>query len=79
MQGTSKTFKLLIVGDEGCGKTCLLKVFTGDRFLDTYELPTFDSYEADIEVDGNRVRLHCVLSVKQFQQTKPTMNHGIRK
>lgn len=74
MQCTRKTCKLLIVGDGGCGKTCLLKVFSKGTFPDTYDLPTFDSYEADIEFDGNQVRLFCVLSVKQFQQTKPIMN-----
>lgn len=49
--------KLLIVGDGGCGKTCLLKVFSKGTFPDAYDLPTFDSYEADIEIDGNQIRL----------------------
>lgn len=57
MQGTRKTLKLLIVGDGGCGKTCLLKVFSKGTFPDAYDLPTFDSYEADIEIDGNQIRL----------------------
>lgn len=68
MQGTRKTLKLLIVGDGGCGKTCLLKVFSKGTFPDAYDLPTFDSYEADIEIDGNQVRLLVFYLLNNFNR-----------
>ncbi|XP_073982526.1 ras-like GTP-binding protein rhoA [Rhodnius prolixus] len=49
--------KLVIVGDGNCGKTCLLTVFAHDKFLDKYVPTIFESYVADIEVDGKQVEL----------------------
>ena len=46
--------KLIIVGDGGCGKTCLLTVFTKDKFPE-YVPKTFEGYVADLEVDGKQV------------------------
>ena len=47
--------KLTIVGDGGCGKTCLLTVFTKDNFPELYVPKTFEGYVADLEVDGKQV------------------------
>ncbi|GMS94661.1 hypothetical protein PENTCL1PPCAC_16836 [Pristionchus entomophagus] len=49
--------KLVIVGDGACGKTCLLTVFSKDRFPDTYIPTVFESWVVDIEVDGQQVEL----------------------
>ena len=49
--------KMLIVGDSGCGKTCLYTVFTKDKFPELYVPKTFEGYVADIEVDGKQVEL----------------------
>nr|XP_045014877.1 transforming protein RhoA-like isoform X1 [Jaculus jaculus] len=49
--------KLVIVGDGACGKTCLLIVFSKDRFPEMYVPTVFENYVADIEVDGNQVEL----------------------
>ncbi|XP_067685448.1 transforming protein RhoA-like [Haliotis asinina] len=49
--------KLVIVGDGACGKTCLLAVFTKDEFPDVYVPTVFETYIADIEVDGKQVEL----------------------
>lgn len=49
--------KLVIVGDGACGKTCLLTVFSKDRFPDVYIPTIFESSVANIEVDGNQVEL----------------------
>nr|XP_045014880.1 ras-like GTP-binding protein O-RHO isoform X4 [Jaculus jaculus] len=46
--------KLVIVGDGACGKTCLLIVFSKDRFPEMYVPTVFENYVADIEVDGNQ-------------------------
>ncbi|XP_053436962.1 transforming protein RhoA-like [Nycticebus coucang] len=49
--------KLVIVGDEACGKTCLLIVFSKDQFPEVYVPKVFENYVADIEVDGKQVEL----------------------
>ncbi len=48
--------KLVIVGDGMCGKTCLLFAFKDDRFIPTHDATIFDTYVADIQVDGKTVR-----------------------
>ncbi|CEG74531.1 GTP-binding protein Rho1 [Rhizopus azygosporus] len=49
--------KLVIVGDGACGKTCLLIVFARGTFPEAYIPTVFESYVADIEVDGKNVEL----------------------
>lgn len=49
--------KLVIVGDGACGKTCLLIVFSKGTFPEVYVPTVFESYVADVEVDGRRVEL----------------------
>ncbi|XP_020843933.1 transforming protein RhoA-like isoform X2 [Phascolarctos cinereus] len=46
--------KLVIVGDDECGKMCLLTVFSKDQFPDIYVPTVFENYVADIEVDGKQ-------------------------
>ena len=52
-----KNRKLVIVGDGMCGKTCLLYAFKDDRFISTHDATIFDTYVADIQVDGKTVNL----------------------
>ena len=47
--------KLAIVGDNNCGKTCLLIVFSKDKFPEVYVPTRFENYIADVEVDGKQV------------------------
>ena len=47
--------KLVIVGDGRCGKTCLLMVFSKEEFLEDHVPTVFETYVADIEVDGKEV------------------------
>jgi Ras family protein A len=50
--------KLVIVGDGGCGKTCLLLAFARDQFPEETCVSTlFENYAADIEVDSKQVEL----------------------
>jgi len=49
--------KLVVVGDGECGKTCLLIVFSKDEFPEEYIPTVFETYVADIEVDGRPVEL----------------------
>ena len=50
-----KNRKLVIVGDGMCGKTCLLFAFKDDRFIPSHDATIFDTYVADIQVDGKTV------------------------
>lgn len=52
-----KSRKLVVVGDGMCGKTCLLIAFKDDRFIPTHDATIFDTYVADIQIDGKAVRI----------------------
>ncbi|KAJ7144517.1 putative GTPase Rho1 [Mycena epipterygia] len=49
--------KLVIVGDGGCGKTCLLTVFAKGTFPDAYVPTIFESWVADVQVGSQWVEL----------------------
>ncbi|CAN0021133.1 ras-like GTP-binding protein RHO [Lethenteron reissneri] len=57
MAGVATRKKLVVVGDGACGKTCLLMVFSKDEFPEVYVPTVFETYVADIEVDGRQVEL----------------------
>ena len=57
MYSVRKNRKLVIVGDGMCGKTCLLFAFKDDRFIPTHDATIFDTYVADIQVDGKTVSI----------------------
>lgn len=50
-----KRKKLVIVGDGGCGKTCLLTVFSKGTFPDVYVPTVFENDVKDIEIDNNEI------------------------
>ncbi|CAF1011661.1 unnamed protein product [Adineta steineri] len=52
-----KNKKLVIVGDGMCGKTCLLFAFKDDKFISNHDATIFDTYVADIQVDGKTIDL----------------------
>ena len=49
--------KLVVIGDGECGKTCLLYVFSQDKFPDVYIPTVFETYVADIHVNDIHVEL----------------------
>ncbi|KAJ6540582.1 putative GTPase Rho1 [Mycena capillaripes] len=49
--------KLVIVGDGGCGKTCLLTVFAKGKFPHEYVPTVFESWVADVQINGQLVEL----------------------
>lgn len=55
MPSTQK--KIVIVGDGASGKTCLLHVFFRHAYPDVYVPTVFDSFNADVQVEGKTVKL----------------------
>ncbi|KFO86316.1 Rho-related GTP-binding protein RhoB, partial [Buceros rhinoceros silvestris] len=48
---------LTAVGDDRCGKTCLLFALCHEQLLESYEPSLFDAYTTDTEVDGKEMKL----------------------
>ncbi|XP_010128622.1 PREDICTED: ras-like GTP-binding protein RHO [Chlamydotis macqueenii] len=49
--------KLTVVGDDRCGKTCLLFALRHEQLPEFYEPTLFDTYSTDTEVDGKEMKL----------------------
>ncbi|NXE84303.1 RHO1 protein, partial [Cochlearius cochlearius] len=49
--------RLTVVGDDCCGKTCLLFALCHEQLPKSYEPTVFDAYTADTEVDGKEMKL----------------------
>jgi len=49
--------KLVVVGDGGCGKTCLLIGYAQNRFPETYIPTVFETHVTNVEFEGKVVEL----------------------
>ncbi|KAG6335220.1 hypothetical protein ID866_3865 [Astraeus odoratus] len=49
--------KLVVVGDGGCGKTCLLIVYAENRFPESYIPTVFENYVTLVQFEGKVVEL----------------------
>ena len=65
--------KLVVVGDGGCGKTCLLQVFSGKPFDDRYVPTVFQNFCSEIEVNGklHELTLWDTAGQEEFDRLRP--------
>lgn len=49
--------KLVVVGDGGCGKTCLLIVYAENRFPEAYVPTVFENYVTIVQHEGKHIEL----------------------
>ncbi|KAH8813676.1 P-loop containing nucleoside triphosphate hydrolase protein [Flagelloscypha sp. PMI_526] len=49
--------KLVVVGDGGCGKTCLLIVYAENRFPEAYVPTVFENYVTQVPFEGKEIEL----------------------
>jgi len=49
--------KLVVVGDGGCGKTCLLIVYAENRFPEAYIPTVFENYVTQVSFEGKEIEL----------------------
>lgn len=59
-QEAGQLYKIVIMGDQAVGKTCLLKQFTESSFTDTYCMTMgVESRATTIDISGRVVKLQC--------------------
>ncbi|KAG9150175.1 hypothetical protein Leryth_009744 [Lithospermum erythrorhizon] len=71
-------FKLLLIGDSGVGKSCLLLRFADDSYLDSY-ISTIgvDFKIRTVEQDGKTIKLQIVMLFQYVESSNSPFLHSI--
>ncbi|ORY51386.1 ras-like GTP-binding protein Rho1-like protein [Rhizoclosmatium globosum] len=67
--------KILAIGDDSCGKTCLFTAFVRKQFPSLYIPTVFQGWASEITVDGSNVLLALVdtVSDEAYDHVRPLM------
>ena len=70
---TKDRIKLVIVGDQMCGKSCLLIFFSENSFPVDYMPTVFENYVADIDYEGKSVEIALwdTASLEDYDRLRP--------
>ncbi|GAV02951.1 hypothetical protein RvY_13452 [Ramazzottius varieornatus] len=68
-----KQYKLTVVGDAACGKTCLLSVFANNVFPEDHIPTVFETFLADVDVAGEKIQLYLwdTAGQEDFDKLRP--------
>ena len=73
--------KIVIIGNSGVGKTCIVNAFVNDVFYDTYQPTVGASYLVkEIEYDGNKYKLNIwdTAGQEKYQSMTPIYFHNAK-
>ncbi|XP_070690345.1 rho-related GTP-binding protein RhoF-like [Pempheris klunzingeri] len=77
--GLQEEFRVVIVGDSGCGKTSLLTVYTKGVFLEEYVPSVFDKSIVNSRYRGQQFRLHVydTAGQEEYDRLRPLSYHNV--
>jgi len=73
-----KSYKLVILGDGGVGKTAITIRFVSDRFVPDYDPTVEDAYKKDYEIDGKNIIVEIIDTAGQEEYSSGLHDKYIR-
>eukprot|EP01111_Echinosteliopsis_oligospora_P016241 TRINITY_DN6661_c0_g1_i1.p1 TRINITY_DN6661_c0_g1~~TRINITY_DN6661_c0_g1_i1.p1 ORF type:complete len:215 (+),score=39.48 TRINITY_DN6661_c0_g1_i1:110-754(+) len=74
-----KTYKLVMLGDGGVGKTAVTIRFVNDRFVTEYDPTVEDAYKKNHEIDGKQITVDITDTAGQEEYTSGLQDKFIRE
>lgn len=79
-QKSNNAMKLVVVGDGGCGKTCLLVSYTQQKFPEIYVPTIFENYVANVTTPNNKLielALWDTAGQEEYDRLRPLSYHDV--
>jgi len=73
-----KTYKLVMLGDGGVGKTAMTIRFVNDRFVTEYDPTVEDAYKKEHQIDGKEITVEIIDTAGQEEYTSGLQDKFIR-